>query len=1197
MIDGNTAASHVAYAFSELAAIYPITPSSGMGELADSWAAYGRKNIFGQELEVIEMQSEGGAAGAVHGALSAGTMTTTFTASQGLLLMIPNMHKIAGEMLPTVFHVSARSLACQSLSIFGDHSDVMGVRNTGWGLMAAGSAQEVIDLGIVSHLATLEAWVPFINFFDGFRTSHEIQKVDVVDYDTMASLLDMKYVEDFRKRAMTPDNPILKVGAQNPDVYFQGRETVNPYYEKTPGIVQKYMDLVAKKIGRQYHLFDYFGAPDAEKIIMIMGSGAETAEETINYLTKEKGKKVGMIKVRLYRPFSNEALIKAIPDSVKEIAVLERTKEPGAPGEPLYLDVVNALRDKDIKIIGGRYGLSSKEFTPDMVNAVFDHLDDAAFHGFTVGINDDVTHKSIPIKESIDTEPGDIKRCIFWGLGADGTVGANKNSIKIIGDNTDMNAQGYFSYDSKKSGGITISHLRFGESKIQSTYLITQASFVACHNPAYIGRYDMLKELKQGGTFLLNSEWSNEEVFNRLTRDMQETIIKKKIKFYNIDGLKIAKAVGLGNRISTVMQAAFFLIADILPKHQAIKLIKDSIEKTFKAKGEHIVKMNWDAVDKAGEGLGQVKYPERIEDITESHNARKLIPEDADDFTKNVIEKIMHLKGDEIPVSHMPLDGKMPTATTRLEKRGVAPLVPRWISDNCIQCNQCSMVCPHAAIRAKQIEPDKLKDAPSTFNSIKSNTKNDRDLQFKIQVYIEDCTGCGNCLDVCPVNKKFFKKADEIEDEIEKREFIEKNQEKDCVLVFKPIEEEREAGENENTQFFDDLPDNILEGTRITLFKGAQFRKPLFEFSGACAGCGETPYVKLMSQLFGERLMIANATGCSSIYGGTFPTTPYAKSKDGRGPTWANSLFEDNAEYGFGMRLAVDSNRKQLKWNIQQLLEKETPPGLNNALKKNLELWENTDDEAEAAARATRQLLADALEQASKATKPIIRKIIELQSYFVNKSVWCLGGDGWAYDIGYGGLDHVLANTRNINVLVLDTEVYSNTGGQASKATPLASVAKFAAAGKRTGKKDLGLISMTYGHIYVASVCLGANMNQVVKAFLEAESYDGPSIIIAYSPCIAHGINMGKSIEEEKRAVDAGYWHIYRYDPRLTEQGKNPFIYETRDAKGDMLEFLEKETRYATLKWQFPEVADKLFQQAIQFKKDKHDYYKKLSEM
>jgi pyruvate-ferredoxin/flavodoxin oxidoreductase len=1188
-IDGNTAASHVAYAFSEIAAIYPITPSSQMGELADSWAAYGRKNIFGQELEVIEMQSEGGASGAVHGALSAGSLTTTYTASQGLLLMVPNMHKIAGEMLPTVFHVSARSLACQSLSIFGDHSDVMSVRNTGWGLMAAGSVQETMDLAVVSHLATLESWVPFVSFFDGFRTSSEVQKVDMIDYDTMASLLDMKYVEEFRQRALTPDNPVLKVGAQNPDVYFQGRETVNLYYDKTPAIVQKYMDILAKKIGRQYHLFDYFGSPQAEKIIILMGSGAETAEETVNYLTRQ-GEKVGVVKVRLYRPFSNEALVNAIPASVKKIAVLDRTKEPGAAGEPLYLDVVNALRDKDIEIIGGRYGLSSKEFSPSMVKAVFDHLDDAAFHSFTVGINDDVSHKSVPIKEEIDTEPEDMKRCIFWGLGSDGTVGANKNSIKIIGDNTDMNAQGYFSYDSKKSGGITVSYLRFGKSKIQSTYLITQADFIACHNPAYIGRYDMMKEMKAGGTFLLNSEWSDEEVFGRLTRDMQETIIKKKVKFYHINALKIAMAVGLGNRISTVMQAAFFIISGILPEEEAIRLIKNSIEKTFKTKGEHIVKMNWDAVDKAKEALSKIKYPERLEEITEFHEAKKLISDDADDFSKNVIQRIMHLKGDEIPVSQMPLDGKVPTATTKLEKRGIAPLVPRWISENCIQCNQCSMVCPHAAIRAKQLEPGKMEGAPASFKTLTSNTKNDKKLQFKIQVYIEDCTGCGNCLDVCPVNKKALKDADQQKD---KQEYLEKK----SALLFMPIEEERQAGENENAEFFDNLPDNIIDGAKITTFKGAQLRRPLFEFSGACAGCGETPYVKLLSQLFGERLMVANATGCSSIYGGTFPTTPYAKAKDGRGPTWANSLFEDNAEYGFGMRLAVDSNRKQLKWKIQQLLSQEVSPELKEALNKNLELWDMVDDEAEAAARTSRDLLPEALKHASKETEPIIRKIIEMKSYFVNKSVWCLGGDGWAYDIGYGGLDHVLAQTRNINVLVLDTEVYSNTGGQASKATPLASVAKFAAAGKRTGKKDLGLISMTYGHIYVGSVCLGANMNQVVKAFLEAESYDGPSIIIAYSPCIAHGINMGKSIEEEKRAVDAGYWQLYRYDPRLVQEGKNPFIYETKDAKMDMLDFLNKETRYATLKWQFPEVADKLFQQAVQFKKEKHEYYKKLSQI
>lgn len=1174
-IDGNTAATHVAYAYSEIAAIYPITPSSVMGELADSWSAYGQKNIFGQELEVIEMQSEGGAAGAVHGCLSAGSLTTTFTASQGLLLMIPNMHKIAGEMLPTVFHVSARSLACQSLSIFGDHSDVMSVRNTGWGLIAAGSVQEVMDMAVVSHLATLKAKVPFVNFFDGFRTSHEVQKVEMIEYETLASMLNMEYVEEFRKRALTPDNPVLKVGAQNPDVYFQGRETVNLYYQQTPAIVQEYMDLLAKKVGRQYHLFDYFGAPDAEKIIIIMGSGSETVEETVNYLN-QKGEKLGLIKVRLFRPFTGEALSKAIPASVKKIAVLDRTKEPGALGEPLYMDVVTSLLGRHIKIIGGRYGLSSKEFTPSMVKAVFEHLDGPAFHDFTIGITDDVSHKSVPVKEQIDSEPTDVKRCIFWGLGSDGTVGANKNSIKIIGDNTEMNAQGYFSYDSKKSGGITISHLRFGKSKIQSPYLITRADFIALHNPAYIGRYDVLKEITDGGTFLLNSEWSNEEVFNHLTRDMQETIIKKKIKFYNIDALKISKEVGLGNRISTVMQAAFFIISGILEEEEAIQLIKKSIKKSFEAKGDHIVKMNWDAVDKTKEGLFKVFVPASVTEITGSFEPKELIPSHADEFAKNIIENVMRLRGDEIPVSHMPLDGKVPTNTSRLEKRGIAPLVPHWLSENCIQCNQCSMVCPHAAIRAKQIEPGKLTEAPTTFKAIKSNTKNDKALQFKIQVYIEDCTGCGNCLDICPVNRKGDDKK---------------------ALVFSPIETERQLGENLNTEFFDALPDNILDGTKLSMFKGTQFRKPLFEFSGACGGCGETPYVKLLSQLFGERMIIANATGCSSIYSGTFPTTPYARSKDGRGPSWANSLFEDNAEYGFGMRLAVDANRKQLKWNIEQVLAKGTAPNLTEALNKNLALWNQVDEEAEAAARITRDLLPVALNSTSNELKPFIRKIIELKSYFVDKSVWCIGGDGWAYDIGYGGLDHVLAANRNINVLVLDTEVYSNTGGQASKATPLGSVAKFATAGKRTGKKDLGLISMSYGNIYVASVCLGANMNQVVKAMLEAESYHGPSLIIAYAPCIAHGIDMGKTIEEEKRAVESGYWSLYRYNPTLADEGKNPFVYETKDPQEDMMNFLLGETRYQTLKWQFPEVARTLFDKAIKFKKDKHDYYKKLSEL
>jgi pyruvate-ferredoxin/flavodoxin oxidoreductase len=1169
-IDGNTAAAHVAYAYSEVAAIYPITPSSNMGEMADSWAAGGLKNIFGQEVDVIEMQSEGGAAGAVHGALSAGTLTTTFTASQGLLLMIPNMHKIAGEMLPTVFHVSARSLACQSLSIFGDHSDVMAVRNTGFALMAASSVQETMDLAVVSHLATMESSVPFLNFFDGFRTSHEIQKVEMIDYETLAGLLDMKFVENFRARALTPDNPVLKVGAQNPDVYFQGRETVNSYYEKTPALVQKYMDLVAGKTGRRYQLFDYFGHPQAEKIIIAMGSACDTIEETVEYLIK-KGAKVGLIKVRLYRPFSLAALGKALPASVKKIAVLDRTKEPGALGEPLYMDVATALANKGLTIIGGRYGLSSKEFTPSMVKAVYDHLDGKCFHDFTVGINDDVTHRSLPVVDDIDTEKDDVVRCIFWGLGADGTVGANKNSIKIIGDHTDLNAQGYFSYDSKKSGGITISHLRFGKSKIQSPYLITKADFIALHNPAYIGRYDILKGIKPGGTFLLNSEWSNEVVFDHLTRDMQETIINGKIKFFNINALKISEEVGLGMRINSVMQAAFFKISRILPADEAITLIKEAIKKSFEKKGEKIVKMNWDAVDRTSAALKEIEYPATVGAIKKSYQPARLIPESAAPFAKNVIEKIMRLQGDDIPVSQMPLDGKVPTATAKLEKRGIAPHVPHWLSENCIQCNQCALVCPHAAIRAKQIEPAMLKNVPPGFQAIKSNTKNSRDLQYKIQVYVEDCTGCANCVHVCPAQKK--------------------------ALELRSIDAERQAGETANAVFFDELPDNIMDGAQIGQIKGVQFRKPLFEFSGACAGCGETPYIKLASQLFGERMLVANATGCSSIYSGTFPTTPYCVSKEGRGPAWANSLFEDNAEYGFGMRLAVDANRKQLRHAIDRLLAAGAGQELEGALKKSLELWGQANEDAQAAAQAVKKLLPAGLKAAGPEKQAMLRKLVELQDYLVDKSVWCIGGDGWAYDIGYGGLDHVLASGKNVNVLVLDTEVYSNTGGQASKATPLAAVAQFASAGKRTGKKDLGLIFMSYGYVYVASIALGANMNQAIKVFLEAEAYPGPSLIIAYSPCIAHGIDMGLTIEEEKRAVQSGYWPLYRYNPALVAVGKNPFIYESKDPSLDLQDFLAHEIRYSTLKLQFPGVAEGLYAQAAALKKSKHEYYKKLSEL
>lgn len=1168
-IDGNTAATHVAYAFSEVAAIYPITPSSTMGEMADEWASYGKKNLFGQVVDVVEMQSEAGAAGAVHGALSAGALTTTFTASQGLLLMIPNMHKIAGEMLPTVFHVSARSLACQSLSIFGDHSDVMSVRNTGFAMIVGSSVQEVMDMALVAHLSTLEAQVPFLNFFDGFRTSSEIQKVDVIDYEIMKSMLDMKYVERFKSRALRPEKPVAKVGAQNPDVYFQGRETVNKYYEATPDIVQKYMDLLAKKVGRQYHLFDYVGHPEADKVIVAMGSACDTIEETINYLNTKRGTKLGLVKVRLYRPFKVEAFVNCLPKTVKKIAVLDRTKEPGSIGEPLYLDVVASLAGKNITVIGGRYGLSSKEFTPSMVKAVYDHLDDKCFHNFTVGINDDVTHRSIPIKEEIKTEAQDIIRCIFWGLGSDGTVGANKNSIKIIGDNTDLNAQGYFVYDSKKSGGITISHLRFGKSKIQSPYLINEADFIALHNPAYIGRYDILSPIKEGGIFLLNSEWDNEEVFDHLTREMQEIIIKRKVKFYNINALKISEEAGLGRRINTVMQTAFFKISGILPEDEAIRLIKDAIKKTYGKKSEKLVKMNWECVDKAVAALKEVNVPTSVDQIKKSFVPKKLIPDNASDFAKKIIEPVMYLKGDAIPVSMMSYDGTIPTGTTKLEKRGIATEVPHWIAENCIQCNQCAFVCPHAAIRTKQILPDDLKNAPATFKTVKSKTKNDRNLEYKVQVYIEDCTGCGNCVVNCPAKEK--------------------------ALVMKPLEEERKLGEAENAIFFDNLPDNIMDGTTISQIKGTQFRKPLFEFSGACAGCGETPYIKLLTQLFGERLIIANATGCSSIYGGTFPTIPYCTTKEGKGPAWANSLFEDNAEYGFGMRLAVDSNRRKLKESVEVLLNEKISAELKEALNTSLSLWDRIDDEAQKAANKVRDLLKKEINSVSGTTKEILNNVLMLQDYFVDKSIWCIGGDGWAYDIGYGGLDHVLASNRNIKILVLDTEVYSNTGGQASKSTPLASVAKFATSGKKTSKKDLGLMCMSYGYIYVAQIALGANMTQAIKAFLEAEAYNGPAIIIAYAPCIAHGIDMKYSIEEEKKAVEAGYWHIYRYNPMLKNEGKNPFIYETKDPSLDMLEFLMNETRYSSLKQQFPQVAESLFEQAKAAKLQKHEYFKKLS--
>ncbi|MDX9938808.1 MAG: pyruvate:ferredoxin (flavodoxin) oxidoreductase [Sphaerochaetaceae bacterium] len=1168
-IDGNTAAAHVAYAFSDVAAIYPITPSSPMGEYADSWASTGRVNLFGEKVDIMEMQSEAGAAGAVHGSLAAGALTTTFTASQGLLLMIPNMHKIAGEMIPTVFHVSARSLAAQSLSIFGDHSDVMSCRNTGFAMTAATSIQETMDLALVAHLATLKSQVPFLSFFDGFRTSHEVQKVDEISYDEMKSLVESEYIERFRSRAQRPEKPMLKVAAQNEDVYFQGRETVNKYYDAVPSIVQEYMDKVAAVTGRQYHLFDYVGAPDADRIVIAMGSALDTFEWAADYLNK-KGEKVGVLKIRLYRPFSAKDFVAAIPQSVKKIAVLDRTKEPGSIGEPLYLDVVTALSQMGrggISVIGGRYGLSSKDFTPSHAKAVFDHMNAGNWHNFTVGINDDVTNLSIPVNQKIDVTPKGVVSCMFWGLGSDGTVGANKDSIKIIGGNTDMNAQAYFSYDSKKSGGITISHLRFGKSSVNMPWLIDSADFVACHNPAYIGRYDMLAPLKEGGVFLLNSQIPSEEVFEHLTAKEQQQIIDKKIRFYNIDALKIAEKVGLGTRINTVMQAAFFKISGIFPEEEAIALIKNAIKKTFGRKGEDIVKMNWAAVDGASDALEIVKIPAKVGN---AYEPKKLIGENADAFAKEIIEPIMHLQGNDIPVSKMSFDGTLPTNTARLEKRGVAPFIPHWISENCIQCNQCVQSCPHAAIRAKQIDPKDLANAPEGFVTLKSSTKNDRELRFKIQVYPEDCQGCGVCIETCPSKQK--------------------------SLQFSPIQTERDAGETKNSEFFDALPDDVIDGISVDTIKGMQFKKPLFEFSGACAGCGETPYVKLVSQICGERMIVANATGCSSIYGGTFPTTPYAQRRDGRGPAWGNSLFEDNAEYGLGMRLAVDSNRRQLKSNIEKLLAIGTTDALAKGLAKNLELW-NDMSEASITAQNETQAVLDAAVKAAKNEEAVaaLKKIVELKDYLSEKYVWIFGGDGWAYDIGFGGVDHVVASGKNVNILVLDTEVYSNTGGQASKATPIAAVAKFANAGKQMGKKNMGFMMMSYGHVYVASISMGANRLHAQKALQEAAAFDGPSIVFCYAPCINHGINMMKSQVEEKLAVEVGYWPLFRYNPSL-EEGKR-FSWDTKAPTGDYQEFIKSERRYSSLYKTNPDQAEELFARAEADAKRRMAFYKNVGEV
>lgn len=1167
-VDGNYAAAHVAYALSEVSAIYPITPSSTMGEWVDEWASQGKKNIWGKTVSVSEMQSEAGAAGAVHGSLAAGCLTSTYTASQGLLLMIPVMHKAAGELLPHVMHVTARSLAAQSLSIFGDHSDVMGCRNTGYAMLAANSPQEEMDLALVAHLATYKSKVPFLQFFDGFRTSHELHKIEEISYDDIAKLVEPKYIEEFKKRALRPEAPICKVGAQNPDVYFQGRETVNKFYDAVPDIVQEYMDKVAAVTGRQYHLFDYVGAPDATDVIVAIGSSCETIEETIEYLNANRGTKYGLLKVRLYRPFDVKRFNAALPKSTKRITVLDRTKEPGAIGEPLYMDVVAAVENKDIKIIGGRYGLSSKEFTPSMVLAVYKHAENNGFHGFTVGIEDDVTHLSLKVSEQIVTEPEGTTNCMFWGLGSDGTVGANKSSIKIIGDYTDKDAQAYFAYDSKKSYGVTVSHLRFGDKQIKSTYLITAPDFVSCSAHSYIGRYDLLKGIKEGGTFLLNSPYSKDEAFSHLTKEMQETIINKKIKFYNINADElIKKQPGLrGKGANTVMMVAYFKVSGIIPFEQAYEGMKEMTVKTFKKKGDDIVNMNLALIDAAINACEEVPVPSSLEGVACIPDV-KLLPDNASEFAKKIIEPSMKQKGDDIPVSAMSVDGVIPVTTSCLEKRRIAPRVPKWNAENCIQCGICASACPHAVIRTKLMAVEDLKNAPASFNTLDAKPGDGE--KFKVQVYCEDCTGCGVCVDQCPINQ---------------------NKPETPALSWSSVEEEEKAGEIINAKFFGELPDNVMGKNTTKTIKGAMLRKPLFEFSGACGGCGETPYVKLVSQLFGENMIVANATGCSSIYSGTFPTIPYATNKEGRGPAWGNSLFEDNAEYGFGMRLAVDQNRNTLKLFVNKLLEDaKTPANLKEALQDAMSHWDNSKTEEAIKAQANvKEVLAK-----TSCDCPELAKVKELQDYFTDKSVWIIGGDGWANDIGYGGIDHVLAQGRNVNILVLDTEVYSNTGGQASKSTPTGAVAKFATGGKPTYKKNMGLMSMSYGYVYVASVSLGADRGQTLKAFQEAEAYDGPSIIFAYAPCIAHGIDMSKTQTEQKRAVEAGYFPLYRYNPA----NESPFTWDAKEVKGSYQDFIRSEGRYKSLQKTNPGAAEALYQQAEADAAKRMSVYKAVGEL
>jgi len=1164
--DGNYAAAHIAYMFSEVAAIYPITPSSTMAEYVDEWAANGRKNIFGEEVKLVEMQSEAGAAGALHGALQAGSLGTTFTASQGLLLMIPNMYKISGELLPAVLHVSARSLAAQALSIFGDHSDVMSTRQTGFAMLATGSVQEIMDLAAVAHLTAIKSRVPFLHFFDGFRTSAEIQKIEVLDMEDLARLLDYKSLQEFRDRALNPEHPVTRGTAQNPDIYFQSREAANPFYDALPEIVDSYMKEMSRLTGRDYAPFRYFGAPDAENIVIAMGSVTETTREVVDYLNA-KGAKTGVVVVHLYRPFSAKYLLNVVPKTVKRISVLDRTKEPGANGDPLYLDIKDIFYGQPGQplILGGRYGLSSKDTTPVQIIGVFENMASAEpkMH-FTIGIDDDVTHLSLPMKPEISISDKGTFEAKFYGLGSDGTVGANKNSIKIIGDSTDKYAQAYFAYDSKKSGGITVSHLRFGDKPIRSPYLVGTPDFVACHVPAYLEKYDLLKGIKKGGTFLLNSLWDAEETKRKLPDSIKKTLAENEIRLYIINATKIASEIGLGNRTNSIMQSAFFRIANVIPFEDARSQMKKAIIKTFGRKGEEIVNMNIAAIERGSE-VEKVEVPKEWAKLQPKAKAEtRKVPA----FIKNVVEPINSMMGDDLKVSAFAgrEDGTFPSGTTVYEKRGIAVNIPEWKSENCIQCNQCAFVCPHACIRPFLLDQSEIKGANGAV-TLKAIGKGFEGLQYRIQVSPLDCTGCGVCAEVCPSKEK--------------------------ALVMKPLESQ--SAEVANWEFMSSgvtYKDHLVEVDKAV--KNSQFAQPLFEFSGACGGCGETPYIKLVTQLFGDRMIVANATGCSSIYGGSAPSTPYCTNHEGKGPAWANSLFEDNAEYGLGIALGVEKLRSRLERKMKESLSQNK--GLSDKTVEAFGEWLMAKNDARGSTAATLRIL-DAL---STEKDPVAREILELKQYLIKKSIWIFGGDGWAYDIGYGGLDHVLASGENVNVLVLDTEVYSNTGGQASKSTPIGAVAKFAAAGKRVRKKDLGAMAMTYGYVYVAQVAMGASQNQYLKALREAEAYPGPSLIIAYSPCINHGLRLGmdKSQEEQKLAVNAGYWHLYRYNPMLETEGKNPFELDSKPPEwGKFQDFLNSEVRYTSLKKAFPKEATELFLAAEENAKWRYNSYKRLAAM